>query len=127
MEATMHPEDRTPRTVRIRKRLGKRLIGGLLVGVALGIGIGIVVGSTVYRAGSSAMWAVIIAAAVFAGTIGAFLGGMASLESPDPGLEPSQFDDPLKDPQGLISEEHDEGLEPTRHDPPDDTTSRRSA
>jgi len=52
-----------------------------------------------------AMWLAVIAAAIFFGAVGALVGGMSSLESPDPGTEPSQFKDPVREPPGLTQTE----------------------
>jgi len=75
---------------------------------------GAVIGSVPYRVGSFAIWLAVIAAAIFFGAVGALVGGMSSLESPDPGAEPSQFDDPVHEPAGLTQTEEP----PRRSEPP---------
>ena len=58
------------------------------------------------------MWAIAIAGAIFLGVIGAFVGGMSGLESPDPQMEPSQFDEPTRQPEGLSRPERAGGDAP---------------
>jgi hypothetical protein len=88
----------------VRRWMSRTAIGGLC-GAAFGALSGGVIGSIPYRAGSLAMWLAVIAAAIFFGAVGALVGGMSSLESPDPGTEPSQFDDPVREPGGLTQTE----------------------
>ena len=104
----MTPTTQTKRTRRFRRRLSVRLIGGVLLGAALLFGIGFIVGSLAFR--TSVAWGIAIGTAVFGGVAGALIGGMSSLESPDPGLEPSQFEHPVSDPEGLTREERDSHL-----------------
>ncbi len=46
------------------------------------------------------------AAPSFGGLVGALIGGYASLESPNPGREPSDTERPIVDRPGLVREEH---------------------
>ena len=87
-----------------RRWVSRIAIGGV-IGFAVGVVVGAIWGSIAYRAGSFAMWAVVAACAIFLGIFGAFVGGLAGLESPDPGHEPSQVDEPLREPGELTGPE----------------------
>jgi hypothetical protein len=85
-------------------RLQRNLVIGAGIGAVVGVVLGLIIGSIVFgRPGP-------IAASALAGTIGigglgAFWGLLSGLESPDPGREPGQVDEPLRDVPGLTSEE----------------------
>jgi hypothetical protein len=85
---------------------------GTVFGGALGIVVGMIWGAVAYRVGSVAMWVVVLACTIFLAILGAFIGGLAGLESPDPGREPTQTDDPLAEPRDLSSPER--GGRPSR-------------
>ena len=53
------------------------------MGAVLGVIGGVIWGAIAFRPGAPAMWAVAIATAIFLGVVGAFVGGMSGLESPD--------------------------------------------
>ena len=95
----------------------RRWLFRLWVGAGLGAVLGLVIGATwgliAYRTGSLAMWGVLLACTMFLSAVGALAGGMSGLESPDPGKEPSQFDDPVSEPSGLTRVE-----EPPEESPP---------
>jgi hypothetical protein len=80
------------------RRWGARIGVGAAIGGSLGLVIGAIWGSIAYRAGSSGMWVVVIGCVIFLMILGAFVGGMSGLESPDPGREPSEVAEPLADP-----------------------------
>lgn len=86
---------------------------GAAIGGSIGLVLGLIWGLIAYRAGSFAMWAVVIACLFFLGILGAFVGGMSGLESPDPGREPSQVDEPLEEPRDLTGRERESGTTPT--------------
>jgi hypothetical protein len=86
---------------------------GAAIGGSLGLVLGLIWGSVAYRAGSLAMWAVVAACAIFLGILGAFVGGLSGLESPDPGNEPSQVDEPLEEPRDLTGRERGSGATQT--------------
>jgi hypothetical protein len=94
------------------RRWGSRIGIGALVGIGLGAIGGAIWGATAFRPGSMAMWSVAIAGAIFLGLIGAFVGGMSGLESPDPQMEPSQVEEPMEDPGGLTRSERPAGDAP---------------
>lgn len=86
---------------------------GAAIGGSLGFVLGLIWGSIAYRVGSPAMWAVVGACAIFLGVLGGFVGGMSGLESPDPGHEPSQVDEPLEEPRDLTGRERGSGASQT--------------
>jgi hypothetical protein len=51
------------------------------------------------------MWAAVVAGVIFGVVLGAFEGGMATLESPEPGREPSQTARPVRDMPDLTRSE----------------------
>ncbi len=85
---------------------------GAAIGGAIGLVVGLIWGSIAYRTGSLAMWAVAGGCAIFLGILGAFIGGMSGLESPDPGREPSQVGEPLEEPRDLTGPERGKGATP---------------
>jgi hypothetical protein len=99
----MDDEDRT------WSRLQRNLVIGGIVGGTLGIVVGLVIGAIVFsRAGAIAASA--LAGAIGIGGIGAFWGLLSGLESPDPGNEPGQVDEPIRDVREMTREER-----PLRH------------
>ena len=64
-----------------------------------------VFGMIAFRPGSTAMWSIVLAGAIFFALVGALVGGMSGLESPDPRTEPSQFEDPARQPPGMTRSE----------------------
>jgi hypothetical protein len=94
-------------------RLGRRLpVGGLLGATAGGV-IGALVGLLLFER-PVAILASIIAAGVFGLSVGMLIAGYSSLESPDPGAEPSDTARPVADRPEAVREEH-----PDRSDNPD--------
>jgi hypothetical protein len=99
----MNDEDRT------WSRLQRNLVVGAAVGATVGIVAGLIVGAIVFsRAGAIA--AAALAGAIGIGGLGAFWGLLSGLESPDPGNEPGQVDEPTRDVQDLTREQR-----PLRH------------
>jgi hypothetical protein len=94
------------------RRWGSRIAIGALVGAGLGAVGGAIWGAIAFRPGSTAMWSVAIGTAIFLCLIGGFVGGMSGLESPDPHMEPSQFDEPTQEPEGLTRPERPSGDAP---------------
>lgn len=78
---------------------------GVLLGAVLGSAIGLGLGIWAFEPGSRGMWASIVAGVIFGFALGAFAGGMSSLESPQPGREPLQADHPVRDVAGLTATE----------------------
>jgi len=94
------------------RRWASRISIGALVGAGVGAVGGAVWGAIAFRPGSMAMWSVAIASAIFLSLMGALVGGMSGLESPDPRMEPSQFDEPTQEPPGLTRPERPPGDAP---------------
>jgi hypothetical protein len=92
------------RQTRHASRLGARLVGGALAGALVGLVVGLAVGLTAFDR-PIAVAACAIAGVIGLGGLGAFWGGMAGLESPDPGREPSQTDRPLSEPPTRVEHE----------------------
>lgn len=95
-------------TSRMRRRLSARLA----LGCAIGTGTGVIVGAVVGIAISSGGWAVkstmaFVACVIFGMAVGALVGGYSSLESPDPGDEPSDTQHPVTGRPELTRVEHD--------------------
>jgi len=85
-------------------RLQRNLVIGAGVGATIGIVLGLILGAIVFsRQGAIAASA--LAGAIGIGGLGAFWGLLSGLESPDPGNEPGQVDEPLRDVPELTGEE----------------------
>lgn len=94
---------RSPASRRTGERLPRRILAGTLIGAAVGALIGLVAGAVAYD--GTAVVACALAGALGLGLLGSFIGGMSSLESPQPGNEPSERTEPLEETD-LTSEEH---------------------
>jgi hypothetical protein len=57
--------------------------------------------------GGVRFWMLVISPAIFLGGVCAFVAGVASLESPQPGNEPSQTDAPLRNGSTIVEERRD--------------------
>ncbi len=95
---------RTPRQERFGKRLGRNLFRGIAFGILIGLVTGVVLGAIVGGSGPR-FWMVLLSCVVFAGGIGALVGGYGSLESPKPGREPSDTERPFRDRPELTRDE----------------------
>jgi hypothetical protein len=93
----MTDEDRT------WSRVQRNLVIGAAVGATVGVVLGLIIGLIVFQR-PGAITAAALAGAIGIGGLGAFWGLLGSLESPDPGQEPGQADEPLRD-AALTSEE----------------------
>jgi hypothetical protein len=96
---------RTSRERRFRLRGRRSLAFGIAAGVVLGGGAGLLLGLVAFRAGGPGMWAAVVAGVIFGFALGAFEGGMATLESPEPGREPSEISRPVRDVPELTGSE----------------------
>lgn len=92
-------------TRRMHRRLQTGLTRGLFVGVIAGAIVGLVVGLIWSSPSRPAFWMAVVGFAVFGLAFGGLLGGYGSLESPDPGREPSDTEHPLEE-RALTREEH---------------------
>jgi len=102
----MRPEFESPNQ-RMRRRLSSRLLLGPAIGLCVGLAAGAIVGTTVSSPGRPAFWLALVGCSVFATMVGALVGGYSSLESPDPGAEPSDTESPVLDRPELTREEHE--------------------
>ena len=101
---------------RMRARIPKRIALGLVIGAGLGAVMGALAGAIPSTPASIGILVIVAACAIFGGMVGALIGGYASLESPDPGREPSDTERPIADQPGS----HPRGASG-----PDDTWDRR--
>jgi len=90
---------------RMHRRLGGRLPLGGLLGAVAGAMFGALVG-LVFFDRSAAILGSILASAVFGLGVGMLVAGYSSLESPDPGAEPSDTARPVADRPEVVREEH---------------------
>ena len=97
--------DETTRSERMQRRLGARLTLGAAIGAVAGAIVGFIVGAVASTPGHRAFWMILLACTIFAAMFGALLGGYSSLESPDPGREPSDTERPVADRPELTREE----------------------
>jgi hypothetical protein len=96
----------TPTQERLRTRLGSRLVLGGLIGAGIGAGLGLLVG-VIWFAETGAIMSGALGGAVFGFGVGMLMLGYSSLESPDPGREPSDTARPIADRREAVREEHD--------------------
>jgi hypothetical protein len=90
-------------------RLQRNVVIGAAVGAAIGGIVGLIVGAIAFQR-PGAVAASALAGVIGIGGLGAFWGVLGSLESPDPGDEPGQVDEPVVDVSELTREER-----PLRH------------
>jgi len=95
----------SPSQARMHRRLGGRLPFGGLLGAVAGAMVGAVIGLLFFDR-SAAILASILASAVFGLGVGMLVAGYSSLESPDPGAEPSDTARPVADRPEVVREEH---------------------
>jgi predicted phage tail protein len=95
----------SPSQARMHKRLGKRLPLGGILGAIAGAIVGALIGLLFFDR-SAAILTSILASAVFGLGVGMLMAGYSSLESPDPGAEPSDTERPIEDRPQVMREEH---------------------
>jgi hypothetical protein len=86
-------------TARSARSLSWGAVLGAIGGGAIGLGAG-----AAFLEGAG-VWAAGLALSIAGALLGAFWGGMSSLESPDPGAEPSETEHPVRDVTTLTHEE----------------------
>jgi hypothetical protein len=94
----MADEDRT------WSRVQRNAVIGGAVGALIGGIVGLVVGLIAFQR-PGAIVASVLAGAIGLGVLGAFWGLLGSLESPDPGNEPGEVDEPIRDVPELTHEQ----------------------
>jgi hypothetical protein len=97
----------TPSQARMHRRLRGRLPLGGLLGAIAGAMVGALVGLLFFDR-SAAVLTSILASTVFGLAVGMLVAGYSSLESPDPGAEPSDTARPVTDRPEVVREEHPE-------------------
>ena len=97
---------------RFEPRLKGRLFAGFLIGALVGGALGLLVGILFFDGRTGAIVAAALGGVIAGLLYGALVGSYSSLESPDPGREPSETAHPLDEP--AVDEEHD----PDRVTPP---------
>jgi hypothetical protein len=95
----------SPSQDRMHTRLGRRLPLGGLLGVIAGALVGALVGLLFFDR-SAAILMSIVGSGVFGLGVGILIAGYSSLESPDPGAEPSDTARPIADRPEAVREEH---------------------
>jgi hypothetical protein len=95
----------------------RRLGASLLIGPLVGLVIGAIIAAVAFDSWGTGSVMVTLGTAI-AGTILALLwGGYSSLESPDPGREPSDTERPIADRSALVREESAESQDANELDP----------
>jgi hypothetical protein len=102
-EGGVEPE--SPSQERMHRRLRRRLPFGGLVGAIAGAVLGALLGILFFDR-SVAILMSIVASGVFGLGVGMLIAGYSSLESPDPGAEPSDTARPVADRPNAVREEH---------------------
>ncbi len=94
----------TPAEARLLGRLGSRLVAGGVGGAAIGLALGAIIGFLAFdRAGAT--WASVLGGGIFGLAVGMLVFAYSSLESPDPGAEPSDTERPVADRPEAVREE----------------------
>lgn len=75
-------------------RAGREVFTWGLLGAIAGLTLGILVGLAFTTPGRSGFWMAVIGSTIFLGAVCAFTAGIASLEVPPPGEEPSDEETP---------------------------------
>jgi predicted phage tail protein len=92
---------------RMHLRLRRRLLIGGSVGAIAGAVIGALLGLLFFDRSAAVVMST-VAAGVFGLGVGMLIAGYSSLESPDPGAEPSDTARPVADRPEAVREEHPE-------------------
>lgn len=93
------------RAARLRDRLKRRLLIAAVVGPTIGVVVGVLVGSVAFHVGGLGFVMVLVGCIIFATAVALLIAGYSSLESPDPGTEPSQVERPIADRPGATRPE----------------------
>ena len=93
-----------PSQARMQRRFGRRLPFGGLIGAIVGLGAGALLGFLLFDRPAAIMTTILVAGLFGLGT-GMLIAGYSSLESPDPGDEPSDTVRPMADRPEAVREE----------------------
>jgi hypothetical protein len=94
-----------PRSERIVERARHRLGIAVVVGPLVGLAAGAAIGWIAYGEWGGGTIVAMVAGGVAGTLLALLLAGYSSLESPDPGKEPSDTVDPISDRHELVREE----------------------
>jgi hypothetical protein len=102
-------------------RLRHRMLAALLLGPLIGLIVGMLIALTVLDEFGGAALGIIVGAVLAATLLALLWSGYSSLESPEPGLEPSDAERPLSKSELVTEESRDpmsegSGTEPFRRD-----------
>ncbi|HEY5876152.1 MAG TPA: hypothetical protein VIT64_12665 [Ilumatobacteraceae bacterium] len=97
-------------TRRIGDRLRRRIASAMVVAPLVGLAIGAVISAVVFDSWGRGSVMVLLAAVVASMLLGFLWAGYSSLESPDPGHEPSDTVRPIADREDLVREESGDPL-----------------
>lgn len=102
-DPSLDPHTRSGRFgTRLRRRLGL----GLAAGIACGLALGALAGGLFFGSGTRGFWITTFSVTLFLTLMTLLMVGYGSLESPDPGTEPTQDDRPVADREALTRLEH---------------------
>jgi hypothetical protein len=93
------------RSERINARLRRRTIVALVAGPLAGLAIGGLVAAATLDGWGAAAIGIVLGGVVACSLLGLLWAGYSSLESPDPGREPSDTERPIADRRSMVREE----------------------
>lgn len=96
---------------RISSRLGRRTTLALVAGPLVGLAVGGAISALVLDGWRPAAIGIVLGAVVACSILTVLWAGYSSLESPDPGREPSDTERPIADRGSLVREEDEDALE----------------
>ena len=96
------------RNARLTSRLSSRFLVAIVVGPLIGLAIGAIVGFIFFEPGGGGFTITLIGSAIGVTMFALLWAGYSSLESPDPGREPSDTQRPISDRDDLVREEHEQ-------------------
>lgn len=99
------------RSDRISTRFGRRTIVALVLGPLAGLTIGGLVAAIVLDGWDAAAIGIVLGGLVACTLLALLWAGYSSLESPDPGREPSDTERPIADRRSMVREEDEDGRE----------------
>jgi len=94
-----------PSTQRMRTRLSRRLLVAAVVGPVIGLATGGVIAAIAIGTWNTTTTMVLVATVVACTLLSLLWAGYSSLESPDPGQEPSDTQRPIADRSAAVREE----------------------
>jgi len=94
-----------PSTQRMRTRLSRRLLVAAVVGPVIGLATGGVIAAIAIGTWNTTTTMVLVATVVACTLLSLLWAGYSSLESPDPGREPSDTQRPIADRAAAVREE----------------------